>query len=368
MLISDNDKISYHQYIVLMFFAIFEVGFMTLPRTVSEKAGPDSWLALILGFSMVVIALFILTRLSLKFPDKTFVEFSRLIAGNIIGSLLCIFFFLYLYCWSVSLSAYIGNITRVFLLDKTPLGIITFTLLVSSTYLIRYGIEPIARFCEFFLFLTIIPFALLYLLAGKHVNFGYFKPFFAEGLTPIIDGAIETFKHARGIETPFMIIPFLKTPEKVFKGAALGDALYFFLMIYPATIITIGVFGTNEITHFSYPAIVLAKELEFPGFFIERFEVLMVFIWYVGGFTSVVISQYMLSLGITRFFKLKNTRSMVLFIFPLTYLGTLTFRNIVQLEILFNIVNNAFIIIVLIIPIFLLITARIRNIKGDTDG
>ena len=143
---------------------------------------------------------------------------------------------------------------------------------------------------------------------------------------------------------------------------------YIFLMIYPATIITIGVFGTNEITHFSYPAIVLAKELEFPGFFIERFEVLMVFIWYVGGFTSVVISQYMLSLGITRFFKLKNTRSMVLFIFPLTYLGTLTFRNIVQLEILFNIVNNAFIIIVLIIPIFLLITARIRNIKGDTDG
>lgn len=368
MLISDNDKISYHQYIVLMFFIIFEVGFVTLPRSVSEKAGPDSWLALILGFSTAVLAMFIMTRLSLKFPDKTFVEFSRLIAGNIIGSLLCIFFFLYLFCWSVSVSLYIGNITRVFLLDKTPIGVITFTLLFTSTYLIRYGIEPIARFCEFFLLLTIIPIALLYISAAKHVNFGYFKPFFAEGIIPIIEGTIETFKHARGIETPLMIIPFLKTPKKVFKGAVLGDALYFFLMIYPATIITIGVFGTNEITHYTYPAVVLAKELEFPGFFIERFEVLMVFIWYIGGFTSVVISQYMLSLGIARFFKIKNTRSMPLFLFLLTYLGTLTLQNIAQLEILFAIVNSAFIIIAIIIPIFLLITAWIRNIKGDADG
>ena len=368
MLISDNDKISYHQFIVLMFFAIFEIGFMILPRTISESAGPDSWLSLILGFVGAILAIFVITRLSLRFPDKTFVELSRLIAGNTIGSFLSILLFLYFYFWSISTTVYIGNVTRVFLLERTPLGIVTFVLLLSTTYLIRYGIEPIARFCEFFILLTLLPTILLYVSAIKLVNLGNFKPFLADGILPVAKGTLEAFKHTRGIEFPLMIIPFISKPNKVFKGAAIGEILYFLLLIFPITIIIIGVFGTNEITHYTYPAVMLAKELELPGIFLERFDVLMIALWYIGGFTSVAISQYMLSLGITRFFKIENTTSMPLFLLPLTFLGSLTIQNIAQLEILLEVVNLFFIIVSVIFPIILLAISQIRNIEGDSNG
>ena len=216
-----------------MFFAIFEIGFMILPRTISESAGPDSWLSLILGFVVAILAIYIITRLSTKFPDKTFVELSRLIVGNILGSILCIILFLYFYLWSISTSVYIGNVSRVFLLERTPLGVVTFVLLLSTTYLIRYGIEPIARFCEFFMLLTLLPTILLYVSAIKLVNMGNFKPFLQMGYFLWL-GHLETFKHTGNRISTYDCAIYQQT-QKVLKGCYRRNIILL-LLIFPITI------------------------------------------------------------------------------------------------------------------------------------
>jgi spore germination protein len=87
-MINSNDRITTPQTTIIITNFILGTGILTLPRAAAEKVKtPDVWLTVILGGIITMIAGVIMVKLSQRFPEKTFYQYSQEIVGKWIGKL-----------------------------------------------------------------------------------------------------------------------------------------------------------------------------------------------------------------------------------------------------------------------------------------
>ncbi len=91
-----EDKIATSQVAIGISSFIMGAGIVTLPRSSSEETGtPDVWISILLGGFISIALGIICAKLSQRYPEKTFYQYSTLIAGKPIGYLVNIIFIVY---------------------------------------------------------------------------------------------------------------------------------------------------------------------------------------------------------------------------------------------------------------------------------
>ncbi|MED3967744.1 GerAB/ArcD/ProY family transporter, partial [Priestia megaterium] len=91
-MINSKDRITTPQTTIIITNFILGTGILTLPRAAAEKVKtPDVWLTVILGGIITMIAGVIMVKLSQRFPEKTFYQYSQEIVGKWIGKLFSFF-------------------------------------------------------------------------------------------------------------------------------------------------------------------------------------------------------------------------------------------------------------------------------------
>ena len=89
--------------------SLIGVGILTLPREVAAAAGTDGPLATLLGGAIAALLLVLLTKLGLRFPGHSLIEYSSIILGGIVGKLLALAFIIY---WFLSPPPWSGSLGR----------------------------------------------------------------------------------------------------------------------------------------------------------------------------------------------------------------------------------------------------------------
>ncbi|MTI66422.1 MAG: spore gernimation protein [Firmicutes bacterium] len=314
-----KDKITTTQASIAIASTLVGMGIITIPRTVGVVVNtPDVWISVLLGGLISFLFGYIVVTLSKKFPDKTFFQYSYDITGRYLGFIFNIIVIVYFILFSSFEVRILGEITKSYLLDKTPIELIMIFFLSVGVYLVVGGINPIVRICQVYFPIICLLFFSVMFISLEHFEINNIRPVLGKGILPVIRGVKVTALIYTGFEIIFILLPFMKNSDKALKATMIGISIPL-LFYLTSSIIGIGVLTIEESINVTYPLMAIVSEFEFPGGFIERFEVFFSIIWVLALYTSFVVSYYCASFGLSKTFK-KDINFFIYALLPIIYI------------------------------------------------
>lgn len=367
MIVRPKDRITTSQATVILINFILGTGILTLPRASAEKVKtPDIWITVILGGLISMIAGVIIVKLSQQFPEKTFYQYIQEIVGKWVGKLLS----LLIICYFITICGFharsLAEVTSYFLLEGTPSWAIMIPFMWISLYLIRGGINPIARLFEIILPIAVILFLLVAFMSFKIFEIDNLRPVLGLGTIPVLKGVKATALAFTGPEIMLLLLPFMKQPNKAVKVVLVG--VFIPLIFYVITVVmVIGALSVDGVVTRTWPTLDLIRSFEVSGLIFERFESLLLVIWIMKMFTCFTVGYYAASLGLSQLFK-KNIQPFMYGLLPLIYIISMTPKNINDAFKLGDMIGNIALFLFGVLPLLLLIISRVKgkNYEANT--
>lgn len=254
------------------------------------------------------------------------------------------------------------EVNEIFFLEKTPDLIPLIFLALGAIWLVSYGLTAIIRFMQIISPLYFIPPLVIIPLALSKIKFDYFFPVLANGIMPVIKGALLYTGYFYGLEVILFLPPFLADTKKAVKPALIG-AVLLNLLAFVFIVLAIGTLGIHNTNQLFWPGYAILSIIEVPGFPAKRFELLLTMPLLIGAFVTISLTLYLLSFGISQVFKL-SCRKFIIYFFGLScLLATMLIPNFAWSLRLRDLHIYIAIVFVYVLPIFTLLLAVIRK-KG----
>jgi len=358
-MLKDSDRITAVQMFIIIVSTINAIEVIILPRSLVLTVGQDGWIVIIGGHLLSAIVVFFIVKLGLLYPNDTFVEYTPKILGRFLGIpiVAAAAIFWVLICARI-LRQFADFIQLI--LPQTPIEVIILTVLLVAGYIVRHGIEPIARTIEilFPVFISILGLLIL----GSLIEVDLMR------LLPILNTspkilALESIKTSFGLEGQeilLMLLPFMAVPEKAYR--AVFGALAFDLGLRLALFVAvIGFFGVELTKTLVWPVEELSRSLTIGGTFIGRFDSFLISLWVTVAFTSILVFLFLASLTVSRIMKFREQSMTVLPLVPLIFIAALLPNSIVVTEEWSDYLSNVWGIYIFTIPPLLLLISYIRG-------
>ncbi|MGR6338836.1 spore germination protein [Priestia megaterium] len=366
VMINSKDRITTPQTTIIVTNFILGTGILTLPRAATEQVKtPDIWLTVILGGIVTMIAGLIIVKLSQRFPEKTFYQYSQEIVGKWISKLLGFLMVGYFMVLGGFHARSLAEVTGYLLLEGTPKWAIIMPFMWASLYLIRGGINPIARIFEIILPVTVILFLLVAFMSIKIFEIDNLRPVLGSGITPVLKGVKTTALAFTGPEIMLLIVAFMKEPQKAGKAVLVGITIPLFIYVI-TVVMVIGALSVDGVVTRTWPTLDLIRSFELTGLIFERFDSLLLVVWIMQMFTSFNVNHYAASLGLSQLFQ-KNAHPFMYGVLPVIYLISMIPRNINDVFKLGDMVGNASLILFGFLPLLLLIISKVKGRKYETN-
>lgn len=359
---NNNSKISNLELRGLIVSNVIGVGVLSLPNSLANALGHDGWIPIIITAILIMGLYLVYCQIFLLNPGKDFFQIGRENLGFFFYVTLIIFM-VYLLLLLAIVSRNLGELIKIFLLQTTPIHVIIISFILASTYLASYEIDSIAR-AGYFIYPIIIVFAVLVVLISlPKADFTHLLPVFQTDLLSIAKGVKECLFSFYGIEIVVFALPFIAEEDhnKVVKSGIYGIATIG--MIYIALyIMTLAHFSIDQIKKVNYPILVLVRQLDLPGFFLENLDGPVIALWVLVVFATFVPAYYGLGKIFSKLLKTKKHKYFILALAPIVFLVAMLPENFIQLlttmQRYFNIVSS---VTVILLPIILLIAVYIRK-------
>ncbi|MGI6551944.1 MAG: GerAB/ArcD/ProY family transporter [Bacillota bacterium] len=328
-----EDRITASQLAISLISTIVGVEAFIMPRSVVESAGRDGWLSILIGGVLAILVVLGLCYLGTSYPGESPVTYFAKILGKVPGNFTISVFLVFYLCLCGWVLRIFGDMVKVYLLTKTPIEVIIFSMLLTAAYLVNHGLNPLVRAIQVFFPLLIIPVAVVILMVQGLVDYRQLLPVMSGGLLPVLKGSINGYVVFSGFGIIAFLLPSMTNPREGFKAASLGMGLVvgIYLIIF---ILTIAHFGPVETGFAIYPVIDLVREVRAPGAFLERLDLLLLFFWILTVFISVAVLFYVVVLGFSQLLGLKEQRPLVYLVLPLIYLVAMRPRDFDSTELL----------------------------------
>ncbi len=355
-----NDKITTPQTIVLIITTLIGVWITTLPATLAEKSGPDSWLMVIIGGGISVLGAAIVTSTGRQFPEKTFIEYSVETLG-VFGHLFNLGLIIYLVILTGMVVRIFGEVIKVFLLDRTPIEVIILTMLALCVYLTRHGIEPIARTAEVLLPILMLPVIIIYLMIILfNGDLSNFMPFLRLDFKEIIAGTKATVVSFLGFEVLLLFIPLMQNPHQStyssFVAILMVSILYLFVVVT-----VIAVLGIVETSLLIWPGISVLRMTETAGTVFPRMDVVILSLWSIAGFTTISPMLFASAFGISRILKAREFKSFIVPLVPVAYMIAMFPKDVLEARKAVEAVSNMGLFYIFVVPLLILTAHWIRR-------
>lgn len=304
-----NEKIANHQLWFILFIMRSTVILSFLPVLTSADALQDAWMSALLTLVGSEVFVLLISLLTTKFPDMTIIEYSQYLLGRWPGKLFgVIFLWLFLERSVVNIRIY-GELLATGFLPNTPLFFLIGAMVFASTICVHQGIEVLGRVTDvlFFIFLSMIIGVIL--ISSTEFDIHNLEPALARGWKPIFSGALTPTALISQVWVLGMLTPYTLEPKKVVKTALTSIGLSISILVI-VVIITIGVMSPQEGARAVFPLLSLMRSIEFTEF-LERMEVLVIFSWGLGLFTTVSVYLYSGAKGVSQLFNLKDYREIL---------------------------------------------------------
>ncbi|GIO24846.1 endospore germination permease [Oceanobacillus sp. J11TS1] len=360
-----DERISERDIMVAIPSIVIGVGILSLPRDLAALTiGSDGWIPLLVVGLMIIFVCWAIAKFASGFPNQTFLTYaSKIVTKPVAIVLTCLFAIVSIFITSFQIRK-ISNIAQQYLFDRTPIEVIALTFLLVVVYAVagsRVGLFRInLLFMPIILFIacTVIVFNIGWF------DFGNLLPVFQ---TPVKDyPKIFTSGSAAylGVGILWFYLSLVDEPKKAPKAAALGMCIPvgLYILIF---IMCIAVFGTEVTSNLLYPTVELAKVVEIPGGFFERFESVFFVIWIMAIFITATMAMDIGVFALNSIFKNTMKIKLIFICAPFIYLIAMFPKDVTELDLFGTILSNSIIILNLSVLILLPVVAKIRGVKRN---
>ncbi|HEO8419560.1 GerAB/ArcD/ProY family transporter [Niallia sp. FSL W8-0635] len=266
----------------------------------------DAWLVVLIGmFVGLIIMSFYLYLMSLL-PGKNIYEIMEYCFSRKIAVFLALIYLSYFIYIAARIIRDFGELITSAILPATPIEFTIFTLMLVIGYILYLGIEVLGRTAEIFspyMFLFVfLLFILLY--AGDKINLTNVQPILSTGFKPIIKStfpSIIAFPYGELIA--FTVILAHIGDFKVGRKICLISVFIASLILLSSVFLIIATLGENTAVRANFPLLIAARLVSI-GEFLERIDVLVVFIMMLGILIKSSVFLYGGLKGIEYIFKL----------------------------------------------------------------
>ncbi len=361
-MLSLNSKISTRQLQILLILDVFGTGVMVLPRRVSEFAGQDGWILIILATVIAAVYMYVITSLGEMFPKDTFVSYTSKIVSKPIGVLISVFFVIKILVSSALELRIFTEIVKQVMLFHTPSWVISFGMLAIGGFAAAKGYETRARIAEILVFVIFVPLVIVFCIAATDVDFSNLKPFFVANPSNVVVGGFFTAFAFSGIEFCLLAFPYLQRPNSVKKATTHAVMVIGVLMLL-ITIITIARFGPVDIAHQIWPVLEMMDTINLPGSFIERQDALILSFWIVSIFAIINACLFFASMLMKDIVKKGDSAIYIVLFIPIVYGISRIPESVTDTYTMINTVYMTFgFAYIFVIPLLLLIIGKLRRL------
>ncbi len=361
-MIRNNDIISPYQIAMIIIMSVISVGVFSIARDAAEAAGSDGWLVVALAGLINLLALAVIIKLNSRFPGKTFAEYTQTIIGTIPGKVLTFAFAAYLLLVIAYVTRAFTEVVKMFLLFRTPTEVIMLSLILVCTYIVRGGAECIGRINELIFPIIFIPFFIVLMFGFPVMDFSNLLPTLQTPPEKMLSAIPMMIFSYGGIELALFYIGFMKDPKKAYKPAMLAVVfIIFFLTLITA--FCIAAFGPEATQQFLWPLVSYIRAIHLPGLFIERLDGVILTLWMLTVFTTIVSAYFVVGYSISKIAGTKEQKQYILPLSILIYYLALQPDSLATLyswgSIIFPYAITTFLYVV---PILLLLVAKLRKL------
>lgn len=305
----EGGKISGRQFTGLIFLIIISITILQIPQILVGIAGRDSWLSIVIAFAIDGIVAAVLYFMGLRYPGKTFIQYSEEILGKIPGKITAIIFILFfLHIATISLRALADFLAT--LMPETPLEMFIIAQTLVSVYIARKGLEVLSRMGEIIVPIYIISILVLLVLIIPEAEPGELLPLFEFGILPAIKGSFLPASWFGVCIIMGIFMAYHNQPQKTFVVKMTGVLLGCIILILLITALIV-VFGVQFTEKMTYPVFLLTRQISLADI-VERVEILWGTIWLMAGFITICSLHYAAALGTAQVCSLNDYQVLVL--------------------------------------------------------
>ncbi|MEK3720638.1 GerAB/ArcD/ProY family transporter [Paenibacillus sp. FSL H8-0034] len=343
---------------------IVGVGVLRLPLYGVKVADTGAPLITLLGALLGLIGLTFIAVLGMRFPSKTFIQYSEEIIGKwpaALGNIAIIIFFALLTALG---SREFGEVVITSVLKKTPIEVTVIVMLLLATIASRNDIRTFSYIHLFYLPFILAPGLLIVALSLKNADLINLQPIWGNHPSGVLNGILTLSALFQGSFILTMIIPFMRRPQKAMKASlwGMGIATGLYLSIVVASV---AVFGAEEINKLLWPTLELAKTTSLPANILERLDAAFLAVWVTAVFTTLFSSFYLTIQSITQIFRLHTHKMLSYFLLPFITTIAMLPQNVIQLYEIINIVGRIGLCITIVYPGLLLVISIIWKKRSD---
>lgn len=360
-----DEKISDREIMIAVASMVISVGVLALPHDLANVTKfADGWVSILISGVFAIFFTWLAAKLAGNFPQQSFITYTTLITTKPIAVALTFIFSIVWIGGAAFQIRKIADISKEYLFNYTPIEIISLAFFLVIIYAVSGPTVGLLRINV--MFLPIILFISLIVII---FNITWFS---SENLVPVFKTSFKGY--AKGIQAStlsysgFGIVLFyvalVRNPTKTATKAAIGVILPMILYIL-LFISVIGVFGHAVTKNLLYPTVELAKTVEIPGGFFERFESFFFVIWIMAIFNTTAMALDLAVITINLIFKKMTKINLLFIVAPIVYLLSMIPKNIIEVDMFGLYISIGSYVYTIAVIFLLLIIAKLRDVKSN---
>ncbi|MFJ8462191.1 endospore germination permease [Lysinibacillus xylanilyticus] len=363
----EKEIISSRQFTIITLLFTVGTAILIIPSSVTSAAKQDAWIATIIGVGLSLLLVKLLVTLGNQTPTLTFTEANEKILGRFFGKLTAIGFILLSFLATGELLYFIGSFMSTEVMPETPPMAFSLLFGIIIIYAAYQGIEVFARSAEILFPMFILVFIIFVVCISPLINFENVQPILETSKKSLFISVIR-FMSICSFPLVVLLILFpsaVNVHKSAQKGFYIGTAIGGIVLIIIVTLCIL-VLGPALTTNRTFPSYALAQRVSI-GNFLQRVEVIMAGMWIISIFIKMFMYFYASVIGIAQICEIKDHRPLILPIgMTIIGLSQIIHPNIVHSNIynkeIFPLFSGT---VAILLPIVLLIAAKIRNINGS---
>lgn len=358
-----DEMISEREIMVAMPSMVVGVGVLSLPRYLAVgTSASDGVVSLVIGGIIAILLTWLVAKLAAGYPHQTFISYASLIATKPVAIVLTLVFAIISALIAAIQVREIADISKHYLFDRTPVEAIALVFLLVVIYAVSGSRAGLFRLNMLFFPIVFFIAILVLLFNLRWFEMGNLLPAFKTSFSGYVKGVGTSVTSLIGFGILWVYMVLVKQPKKAPKMAVIGMTIpiVFYVFLF---IICIGVFGNSVTTNLLYPTIELAKVVELPGEFFERFESIFFVIWIMAIFNTAALGLDAAVFALTSIFKKIKKRTIIFMLSPVVYLIAMFPQEFTQVATFERTVSYSAVSFTIFVIILLSVLAKLRSVK-----
>ncbi|AUJ25272.1 GerAB/ArcD/ProY family transporter [Virgibacillus dokdonensis] len=355
-----DEKISDNELMIAIPSVTIGVGVLSLPSLIAENTiGSDGWIP-ILGAGILFVSItWLIVKVASMYPNQPFISFASLLVSKPIATILTILLALQGVFITGFVLRIIADIAKEYLFDRTPLEVISLSFLLVVCYAVSGSRAGLFRLNMMFFPIIIFIIVFVGIFSTNWYDATNFLPVFQTDIQGYAGAMKNSIFSLTGLFILFFYTSLVRKPDKAPKKAAYGMTMVpiFYIFIY---FMCIGVFGYAGTANVNYPIIEIAKEIEIPGGFFERFDSIFFVIWMMAVFNTVTMAFDSSLYALKSVFNLKKMHY-ILVLTPMLFFVAMTPEDVMDVQKFGDFVSIYGLVITTLTAVVLFIIASVKK-------